>query len=92
MRPVDGITLDETAHILGCSLRQVARHIEASPTAMPSRSPELTNVPAGRASVAVSRSGTCGCGDDDLCLAQLSPVRVRVETRPGDPSDKNGTR
>ena len=28
MRPVDGITLDEAAHIIGCSLRQMARHIE----------------------------------------------------------------
>ncbi len=29
MRPVDGITLDEAAHIVGCSPRTLARHIDA---------------------------------------------------------------
>ncbi len=29
MRPVDGITLDEAAHICGCSRRTLVRHIDA---------------------------------------------------------------
>jgi excisionase family DNA binding protein len=29
MRPVDGITLDEAAWIVGCSRRTLVRHIEA---------------------------------------------------------------
>ncbi len=29
MRPVDGITLDEAAHIVGCSRRTLVRHILA---------------------------------------------------------------
>ena len=28
MRPVDGVTLDEAAHIVGCSRRTLVRHIE----------------------------------------------------------------
>ncbi len=29
MTPVDGVTLDEAAHIVGCSRRTLVRHIEA---------------------------------------------------------------
>ncbi len=29
MRPVDGVTLDEAAHICGCSRRTLVRHIDA---------------------------------------------------------------
>jgi len=29
MRPVDGVTLGEAAHIVGCSVRTLVRHIEA---------------------------------------------------------------
>ncbi len=29
MRPADGVTLDEAAHICGCSLRTLHRHIDA---------------------------------------------------------------
>ncbi len=29
MRPVDGITLDEAAHIVGCSTRTLVRHIDS---------------------------------------------------------------
>jgi len=29
MRPVDGVTLDEAAHIVGCSPRTLVRHIDA---------------------------------------------------------------
>ncbi len=29
MRPVDGVTLDEAAHICGCSRRTLIRHIDA---------------------------------------------------------------
>ena len=29
MSPVDGVTLDEAAHIVGCSRRTLVRHLEA---------------------------------------------------------------
>ncbi len=29
MRPLDGVTLDEAAHIVGCSQRTLVRHIDA---------------------------------------------------------------